>query len=398
MIPRFRPQLGWEELKAAWFQPLAVDKFENSFAKLMGARNAVAFPYGRTGLALLLRALGIKGKEIICPAYTCVVVPHAIITSGNEPVFVDSRSEDFNADLDAVKYAINENTGAIIATSIFGYPVDLDRLAEIKRKYPQIAIVQDCAHSFGAEWKGKSVVNFGDAAIFGMNVSKLLTSIFGGMVTTNNDKLAERLRCTRSQAIKSPGRWKPFGRRLYLTAVMAAFNKTAYSIVNSLERLGVLNRFVRYYDEGLIDMPEDYLVGLTEAEAAVGNVQIGRYYDIIARRREVAKYYNANLKGFKGLIIPPLIDGATYSHYVIRTRGKEQLIKFGLQHGVQFGQLIEYCIPEMPSYINRSGARFGYSEASLMARTAVNLPLWSSAPNDLELVLHTVKLFSEKLR
>ncbi len=395
MIPRFRPQLGWDELKAAWFKPVAISEFENGFARLMGARNAVAFPYGRTGLALLLEALGIKGKEIICPAYTCVVVPHAVVVSGNEPVFVDSRPEDFNADLDAVEGAINENTGAIIATSIFGYPVDLDRLDDLRRRHPQIAVIQDCAHSFGASWKCRDVVNDGDAAIFGINVSKLITSIFGGMVTTNSDELAQRLRSIRYKRVEPPGYWKPLARKLYLTAVIAAFNPAVYAAVNFLERSGLLDPFVRYYDESLIDMPKDYLIGLTDVEAAVGSVQLGRYHDIIARRRAVAEFYNANLAAIDGIDLPPLVDGATYSHYVIRTPYKARLIKFGLENGVQFGQLIEYCIPEMASYTNRPGARFQYPVSSAMARTTVNLPLSNDSRDDLEKVVRTVKRFCE---
>ena len=128
MIPRLKPTLGWGEL-AALFTPAQtgeIERFEQSFAKLMGQNHAIAFPYGRTGLLLLLEAFNLKEQEVICPAYTCVVVPHAIVTSGNEPVFVDSQEEDFNMNLDLVPQAITEKTGAIVATSIFGYPVDLN--------------------------------------------------------------------------------------------------------------------------------------------------------------------------------------------------------------------------------------------------------------------------------
>ena len=108
MIPRLKPRLGLRELLAALLPPRRgeVARFEADFAAHMGQRHAVAFPYGRTGLALLLEALGFKGREVICPAYTCVVVPHAVVVSGNEPVFVDSRPDDFNMDLGLAERAI----------------------------------------------------------------------------------------------------------------------------------------------------------------------------------------------------------------------------------------------------------------------------------------------------
>ena len=181
MIPRFKPSLGWREFLAIALPTRRddVQSFEQSFASLMGQKHAIACPYGRTGLWLLLQALGLSGKEIICPAYTCVVVPHAIVHSGNEPVFIDSQEFDFNMNLALVRDAINEKTGAIVATSIFGYPVDLDKLNRLRREFPQVRIIQDCAHSFGAEWNGQPVQRAGDAAIFGLNISKLITSIFG---------------------------------------------------------------------------------------------------------------------------------------------------------------------------------------------------------------------------
>ena len=147
MTPRLKPKLGSAEFRVALQLGDENDtlRFEKAFARLMGQKYALAFPYGRTGLICLLRALGLKNQEIICPAYTCVVVPHAIVYSGNRPVFVDCGYDSFNMDLDLAEHAITEKTGAIIATSLFGYPVDIDRLESIRRRYPLIHIIQDCA-------------------------------------------------------------------------------------------------------------------------------------------------------------------------------------------------------------------------------------------------------------
>jgi len=382
MIARLRPMLGWREF-AALVTPPAPDevrRFEREFAELMGRRHAVSFPYGRTGIALLLEAMGLRDREIICPTYTCVVVAHAIVTSGNEPVFLDSRDHDFNMNLALVPEAIGPKTGAIMATSIFGYPVDLDALDKIRAEHPGVAIIQDCAHSFSAAWRGRPVQREGTAAIFGLNISKLMTSIFGGMVTTDDDALAARLCDVRDRRLHRPGWTKAWLRRAYLAAIYPAFTGPVYGLTNRLERSGVLARFTQYYDEGVIDMPADHLEHMTPVEARVGRAQVRRFPEIVAHRRAIAAYYNDRLADVPGLRLPPEVDGATFSHYVPRVaRGERaQILAHGLRHGVQLGELIEYSVADMAAYKDRPANRFDCPVAREMAETTINLPLWVS--------------------
>jgi len=390
MIPRFKPSLGISEILAALHPPREDDvgRFEQSFAKLMGQKHALAFPYGRTALMLLLEALELKNKEIICPAYTCVVVPHAIVYSGNTPVFVDCESNGFNMDLDLAEKAITEKTGAIIATSLFGYPVNLDRLDEIRNHHPDIYVIEDCAHSFAAEWRGRQAQKEGIAAFFGLNISKTLTSVFGGMVSTDNELIHKRLKTMRDQKIGQPDWWKGFRRLLYLVAVCVGFWQPLYSLINRLERSGVLNYFSQYYDETKIDMPSDYLSGISNLEARVGLENLKRYDQIIESRRAAAHHYFSSLKDKNsnvgnGLlqentyILPPKIDGATYSHFVIQVSDRPNLLKSYIRRGIQLGWLIEYNIPEMKSYGAHPPEEFPI--AARYARSAINLPVWGGA-------------------
>jgi len=377
MIPRLKPQLDWRELAAALRPPRSDDvaRFERAFAREMGQRHAVAFPYGRTGLALLLEAMGLRNAEVICPAYTCVVVPHAIVVSGNEPVFVDSSEADFNMDLDLAEAAISPRTGALVATSIFGYPVDLEKLEAIRSRHPALRVIQDCAHSFAAEWRGRAVQRAGDAAIFGLNISKLITSIFGGMVTTDDEVLAARLRDLRRQRVRAPSLAKSVRRLLYILAVYPTFWGPAYGLVNRLERRGLLDRFVKYYDDAAIDMPADYLEGLTAVEARVGIAQLRKYRGIVARRRSIAEFYGERLATLEWLQLPPRIEGATYSHYVPRVKDRGAVMTQALEAGVQLGEIIEYSVPEMAAYRGRAGASRPCPVAGQMARSTINLPV-----------------------
>ncbi|MEM8915440.1 MAG: DegT/DnrJ/EryC1/StrS family aminotransferase, partial [Pseudomonadota bacterium] len=312
--------------------------------------HATAFPYGRTGQMLLMEALGLKDREIILPAYTCVVVAHAIVKSGNKPVFIDSEPDGFNMDLDLAEAAINDRTGAIIATSIHGYPVDLDRLDALITRHPDVHIIQDCAHSFMANWKGRSVQEAGIAAIFGLNVSKLMTSVFGGMITTADARLNERLRTIRDSRLERLGSLAELKKVAYILASNAALTPMAFSMVKVIQKMGLIDRFVRYYDEAQIDMPQDHLRAMGSVAASVGVSQCQRYPETVKRRQRLAKLYHSLLSDVPGIEMFPLVDGATYSHFVLQVDQPDRLVAACEKQGVELGRVIDYCLPDMESY------------------------------------------------
>lgn len=392
MIPRLKAALGLSELKAAFTFPRSddVNKFEKEFARLADQKYAVAFPYGRTGLVAVIKALGIEKAEILCPAYTCVVVPHAIVTSGNTPVFLDSNPDDMNMELRLVDVAITPNTKAIITTSIFGYPVNLNLLDEIRKRYPDIIILQDCAHSFFCEWDKRPVHKEGVCAIYGLNISKIMTSIFGGIVTTDDENFANKLIATRDQFLTPASLVKSLKRFLYLLAIYPAFSNIGYGIVNRLERSGFLDHFVKYHDPTLIDMPNDYLQAMAPVEARVGITQCYKYSQIIEHQRKLARLYFNGLKDVTGLELPSWNDGATWSHFVVRTEFAKLLIDACLAKGIQLGELIDYHIPSMPAYQNYK--YFGSGYASNLPGKVINLPMHISCmANDAENIINIIK-------
>ena len=390
MIPRLKPTIGVRELVAAFHPPRRDDvgRFERSFANKMGQKYALAFSYGRTGLMLLLEVLGLEDKEIICPAYTCVVVPHAITYSGNKPVFIDCEVDGFNMDLNIAEKGINEKTGAIIATSLFGYPVNLDQLGEIRKRHPHIFIIQDCAHSFAAEWNGRPVQKEGIAALFGLNISKTLTSVFGGMITTDSEDIYQNLKTIREQKLKKPGWGKGIRRLLYLLAVYPTFWGPVYGLINRLERSDLLNYFVQYYDESSIDMPADYREEMCGVEARVGISNIDRYETIIDKRQAAAKYYFERLTDKQDFRLPPEVEGATYSHFVVQVDDRHKWLQRAISKGIQLGWLIEYNIPEMIPYGEHKREDFPF--AAQYARATVNLPVWGDVKIGKQLI---TKLF-----
>ena len=161
MIPRLKPFVGSEELLSLFqTRKNAVERFEKAFAAEFSTRHALAFPYGRSALWAFFKAMGIEDAEVVQPAYTCSVVGHATVLSNNIPVFVDINLNDYNMDLDLFRKAITPKTRAVLPTHLFGYPMDVDSVNQIVREAEnrfgqRIYIIQDCAHSFEAEWQGR---------------------------------------------------------------------------------------------------------------------------------------------------------------------------------------------------------------------------------------------------
>ncbi|MCL4300216.1 MAG: DegT/DnrJ/EryC1/StrS aminotransferase family protein [Anaerolineae bacterium] len=383
MIPRLKPSLDHREIFTLLHPQTAdaVSRFEMEFAQTFDAEAAIAFPYGRSALWAIFKALGIKNTEIIMPAYTCSVVAHATVLSENQPRFVDITLTDYNMDLGHVERAINEQTRAVIATHLFGYPLDVDRLTTIvhaaeRRFGHKIWVIQDCAHAFGACWQGRLVSNAGDVALYGLNISKMMTSIFGGMLTTNNADLAEQLRQWRDEHFNNPNFVKALQRRLYLMAIYPAFNQRAYSFVNWLqEKTSLLNRLTKaYHLDEKIHFPPDYLDRMTAVEAQVGRVQLHKYPEIVRQRQETAQFYSEHLPASASWVLPPIVEGATYSHYVVRVSDRRSWLRVARKAAIEFGQLIEYSIPEMRTYQKyTNGAEF--PNARLAMQSTINLPI-----------------------
>lgn len=390
MIPRFKPWLGMAEL-AALFRPHrgAVEHFEREFADAFDAVDAIAFPYGRSALWAFLKAVGVTDAEVIVPAYTCSVVAHAVALSGNRPVFVDIDPSDYNMNLDLFRDAITADTRAVVATHLFGYPLELDRVetlvADAEARYGhKIWLIQDCAHSFGASWHGRPVGSSGDVALYAFNISKTMTAIFGGMLTFRDSELADTVRAWRDREFRQPGVFKSLLRRAYLFAAYCAFLEPVYTVTHWLQhRTPLLSRLTKsYHLDDAVHFPPDHLDRMLDVEAAVGRVQLRKYPENIAQRRENAAWYDRNLAPGLGITLPPIVEGATYSHFVVRVPSREEAMAFFAARGVEVGQLIEYSVPELPAY---RGGR-DCPQAGAASETTINLPVGPHASGRLQRV------------
>jgi len=398
MIPRLKPYLGLEEIQAVVFHSgEAVRQFETAFAEAFQVRHALAFPYGRSALWAFFKAMDIQNAEVVQPAYTCSVVGHATVESGNIPVFVDISLADYNMDYEKLAQAITAKTRVVIPTHLFGYPMDINRVHAIvqdaeARFGHRIYIIQDCAHSFEAEWQGRSVIRSGDGALFGLGISKQITSIFGGMFTTDNDEIAERMRKFRDTTY-APGSWvRSLKRALYLMAVYPAFSEGIYGLVYWLqERTPLLNRLTKaYHLDQKIHLPPDFKIQMTPVEAAVGIAQLRKYLEIKSARRKIADFYFDHIKLPPDWVMAPHIPGATYSHFVLRVPDRMRVMAQAAAHGVQLGQLIEYSMPHLAAYRSYADPS-EFPNSLLCSQTTINLPIHPGlSPQDVEKVIHAI--------
>ncbi len=171
------------------------EQFAQAYAEFHDAQYGVAVTNGTVAIEVALAACGIRpGDEVLVPALTFIASASAIVTSvGAIPVFVDSDPETLSISPDAMEKAITSRTRGIVVVHYGGYPVDLDRIVPLARKH-NLALIEDCAHAQGTEWRGRKVGAFGQAGTFSFQETKAFTAGEGGVVLTNDAALAERLR------------------------------------------------------------------------------------------------------------------------------------------------------------------------------------------------------------
>src|SRR4030042_3061125 len=156
----------WASLRWVWGDQKSL--FEKEFAQYIGAKYAMGTSYGRTALYSGLRAIDVRDREVIIPAFICTVVRHAVVAAGGIPRFVDVDLENFTYDVSDLKKKISDRTKAIILVHYFGRVArNMEEVIQVARE-KKIALVDDCAHSLGAEYQGKKIGTFGDFSVFSL--------------------------------------------------------------------------------------------------------------------------------------------------------------------------------------------------------------------------------------
>jgi perosamine synthetase len=300
-IPLLRPWLGDEEwtatrdvIHSGWVsQGPKVQEFEKTIASFLGVKYAVAVNACTSAIHLAFKISGVKyGDEVIVADTTCMANVNAIVMAGATPIFVDIDANTFNINPDLIASKIGPKTKAILNIDQIGLANDLDKIASVAKKHG-IALIDDAATALGGKYKGKYLGSCGIPTTFSFHPRKIITTGEGGMLVTDDEKMAEQARVLRATGAS----------------------------VSDLDRhhaKGVILQ--KYYDSG-------YNYRLTDIQAAIGIVQMGKINEILKQRREQAEKYNHHFGNLEELQIPyvPVYAQPAWSSYCLKITSKAKV-------------------------------------------------------------------------
>ena len=245
MIPVCKPLLGPKEkryiqdcLQTNWISSSGkyIQTFEEAFSHYCGQKYGITTTNGTAALHLALVALKIRpGDEVIMPSFTIASTAFAVIYCGAKPVFVDSQPDTWNMDVAKIEEKITKKTKVIMPVHIYGHPCDMDPIMHLARKY-HLFVVEDAAEAHGAEYNGRKVGSFGDLSCFSFYGNKIITSGEGGIVLTNNQKMAQRCRYLKNLCFQEPKRFwhNDLGFNYRMTNLQAALALAQFERIEEL--------------------------------------------------------------------------------------------------------------------------------------------------------------------
>ena len=358
MIPIAKPLIGDEETDAVMktlksgslAQGDGVNRFEDAFAGFVGTKYAIAINSGTAALHVALLSHGLsEGDEVITTPFSFISTANSILFVGAKPVFADVREEDFNIDPECILEKLTKKTKAIIPVHLYGHPADMKFIMEIAEDH-NLTVVEDACQAHGAKIDGRVVGSYGSGC-FSFYPTKNMTTGEGGMITTDDDLVADRARMIRSHGAK-----------------------------------------IRYQHEML-----GYNVRMTDISAVIGIEQLKKLNDFTKRRQENAKYLSDMLQ-FKGILTPGVRDGCehVFHQYTIRVTddsgiSRDDLVSALAEGGVGTG--IHYSVPihKQPFYKDL-GYNEEYALSELMAEQVISLPIHPSVKtHDLDYISEVIK-------
>jgi dTDP-4-amino-4,6-dideoxygalactose transaminase len=384
MIPNIRDTVEWDDIYRAFIVALRnrriIENFETSFASYVGSEYGVTFSHGRIGLLALLNFYKRKtGKrEVIIPAYTCIVVPNVIIQAGLKPVFVDIELETYGPDSTQMLNKISNNTLAVIPTHMFGQVCDIEPIVE-GAKDRQIIVIEDSALALGAKRNGLKAGSFGDASFFSLNITKNINTYDGGVVTTNNRELYRFLKSFQF-SLKQINIFYQLIKVLILKSLYSvAVNEAVYGtlIFPAFSRWRNLYNLIFNWN---INKIEEYMPRpLGEYKSALGLLQLSKLDELNNHRREIANKYNSQLKKEPWLVLPKEKEGNfhVYTEYAVLVKSyidADSFLAYLISRGVRGTRLFSYCCPSTPALKQLCKSDFNFPNSSFVATNVVTLP------------------------
>ena len=339
-----------EVLKSDWLTTgPKVGEFEERFAEWVGAKHAVSFSSGTAALHAAAFAAGLQsGDEAVTTPMTFCATANCVLYQGATPVFADVSADTLNLDPQEAAKKISARTKAIIAVDYAGHPADLTALRELAAKHG-LVLIEDACHALGAEYLGQRVGGIADMTVFSFHPVKHLATGEGGMVTTNDAKLAETLRRFRNHGISSEARQRQESGQWFYEMVLLGFNYR-----------------------------------LTDIACALGISQLEKLEANLARRRAIAARYTRAFCDLPGIMVPAVRDGANPAWHLYPIRPKLEALSAGRTEifralrAENLGVNVHYIpVHQHPYYRERFGYKGGeYPVAEDAYERLISLPMF----------------------
>ena len=356
-----------------------VEEFEHLVAESVGCRHAVAVNSGTGGLHLVMKSLNIgPGDEVITTPFSFIASSNAILFVGATPVFVDICPKTLNMDPAKVEAAITRRTKAILAVETFGNPCHMDQYAAIAARH-EIPLIEDCCEALGAAHKGRRAGSFGRAGVFGFYPNKQITTGEGGMVVTDDARLADMCRSLRNQG--RPLGWTSKG--------------TGASTPGASHTSGTANlKWLQHERLG-------YNYRMAEINAALGVAQMRRLPQSLQKRQTVAKHYINRLAANPHLVLPTIDAESVMSWFVFVVRlatsytqeERDRVIRGMRNHDVGANDYFP-CIHLQPFYREQFDFHPGmFPIAESVSHRTLAIPFYNDlSDRDIEFVCQTLEL------
>ncbi len=346
---------------------------------LDNADNIFFYYKGRVALYAILKAMGVgKDDEVIIPAYTCVVVPNAIIYLGAKPVYVDIDRDSYNMNINLIEKAINQKTKAIICQNTYGLSSSLENIIEIAQKH-SLYTIEDCTHGFGGLYNDKPNGINCDASFFSMQWNKPFSSGIGGFALINNQTLLTEIQKLETEKIK-PG----FRKRLVLKALYSFHryllsNRTYWFLIGLYRFLSKKNLIVGSSSGDELEgkqMPSDYFMDYSFVQAAEALRNIKNLKELLLLRKKNAEIYTDFLKTYNKKHVPnQFFDNHSFLKYPILVNNREDFLNLAVKNKIRLGDwFISPLHPVKSCFENWHFDEKEYPVAVDISSKIINLP------------------------
>lgn len=303
----------------------SIQEFENCFKNYFNFDYVFSLNSGRSCLLLILEALNIKeNDEVIVQAFTCNAAINPILKRKAFPIYVDI-DKTLNLDVTKIEKKITKNTKAIIVQHTFGMPANIKEIKKICKKH-NLILIEDCAHSLGAQYENQYCGTFGDVAFFSFGRDKVISSVYGGMIATNRADLKEKIQAIYESLNYPKSSW--VNKQIMHPIIMNLFVLPFYNFLNIgkiiLElsiRCNLLSKAVTSLEyKGML--PDYFPLKMPNSLAKLALNQFKKIDKFNNHRKEIAKYYKDNIGG-----LFDIIDGAIYLKFPILTDNSDEIIE-----------------------------------------------------------------------